>query len=376
MPLPHGTLENLLLTDSIMKQALPCSSGRYIQTPGARILLPGVFGFCRGVTRALSLAMRAIESTSGRVILLGEIIHNPYVNGQLVKAGVVIPAPEQFRNTITGAGAEDCIIIPAFGIEQELESLLQTDCRARILDATCDDVRRIWSFVDQERQQGRTIILFGKPSHSEIKATLSRSLGQNCVIVVPGVKSARTLAERLESGNGTGQALPVELCQGLGIAVYNAEALRADFLSLASQTTMLYSETIEVAEIFGQVAARLGGSLNSCSTICRATQQRQDAAVNLCREHHPDLVLVIGGYDSSNTANLYRIVREYQKTFFIEGAHCITSIGLAHHDPDSHCDLLENSIDWKELGSVALLAGASCPSVVIGDTVRALTGLL
>ncbi|PKK90201.1 MAG: hypothetical protein CVV64_10760 [Candidatus Wallbacteria bacterium HGW-Wallbacteria-1] len=374
-------LKSILFTDTDVSLAVKSAHGKLLYIGNTTVMLPEVFGFCRGVTRALALAMEAMNSTSGKIILLGEIIHNPFVNKRLMEAGVTIPDEADFKEIIRNSSNTDTIIIPAFGIEKNLEEQLQTHCKARVVDATCEDVKRIWTFVSSEKDLGRTIVLFGKPSHSEIKATLSRSLGHNCVIIIPKVASAEKLSRELtETASNKSVSLhpskSTDPEKNGGIAVFNGHLMNPAALSLASQTTMLHSETLELTEILTDLSLAAGGTLHSCSTICRATQQRQDAALELCRENSPDLVIVIGGYDSSNTANLFRIVRSLQKSIFIEGAHCLSESHLSHHDPDSNETLIDEEMNWSEFKRIALLAGASCPSAVIGEVIRRLRQLL
>lgn len=382
-----------LFRDGLVETAL--SNGGRMKIGSIEILLPRRFGFCRGVTRAINLALDSLEGP-GRKLLLGEIIHNPAVNRYLVERGVEILAEESFRTVLSRTGAMDRVIIPAFGVDIDLENWLHDNFLGKVIDATCDDVKRIWDFVARESRLGRTVMLFGKPSHAEIRAILSRAgEGDNTVVVVPTVEAASAFAlvlSRITGSSGTSasevqdfgvrRSVLREILSGpwpgkvgiLAVRPENAELA----MSLANQTTMLHEETLMVGDIVSRALASAGGDLRVCHTICRATQDRQDAAEDLCVGERPDAVFVVGGHDSSNTANLFRIAsRLISPCFFIEDAQCLQMTGsfssvVRHYLPDRD-EVAQTPFEFPKGGSrVAVLAGASCPRGVVGRVMRRL----
>jgi 4-hydroxy-3-methylbut-2-enyl diphosphate reductase len=327
-----------------------------------RVRLPEVFGFCGGVLNALRLLNHAVETrpAGSTIRLLGEVIHNDTVNRYFRERGVRILGPEEVRNVFSDAVAGDTVVIPAFGISREIEEDLLTcpgrDCR--VLDTTCGCVKEVWRFVAAAAAGGRTVVLHGKPGHPETRSTLSRALtDRNTVIVVPDLEHARVLADAL--ANGSPGSYPVEL-------VHNPDALAPRHLAVANQTTMLCSETLAVERLLSQ---SLGGLEIPSHAVCRATERRQAAARSLC-ESGCDLILVIGGYRSSNTAQLYRLAAAYAPTYFVRDAAALARDRLESYDPLT--GRVQERTGWRPgPGAViGILAGASCPTSDVGDVIR------
>lgn len=344
-------------------------NGGRLNLNGLTIRLPEIFGFCGGVQSALALVEALVESRQqGRIFLLGELIHNPTVNRRLVEHGITILDEKQWLSVFTLATADDTIVIPAFGVPLELaRELDKRHPQNRILDTTCGYVKRVWHFAERCAHERRTVVIHGKPDHPETRSTVSRALtANNAVVIVPDPQAAGRLAAFIENHTSATDHEPFTLL--------HPDRLSPKRLALANQTTMLFDETREIEARLNQAAQATGGELITCSTVCRATQQRQNAARQLCQEQ-PDIVLVVGGFSSSNTTQLCRIAEQYAPTYFVTDADAISTQLI------EHCDIGKGEIvetrDWHPStpATIAILAGASCPDSVVGDVIRKLTDL-
>jgi 4-hydroxy-3-methylbut-2-enyl diphosphate reductase len=333
---------------------------------GLRLHLPRTFGFCGGVLKALQRLQKTIDQAEGRPIwLLGEIIHNDTVNRYFREQDVKILPEGSIEEIFAKAAPEDIVVIPAFGIPRQLEARLREFVAVpeNLVDTACGYVRRIWSFVEQVACEGVTVVIHGKPNHPETRATLSRALTrQNAVVILPDLERARQLAETMRTGRC--QDLPPEL-------LFNQDCLDLRNLAVVNQTTMLHSETREIEAILSAAAASTGGRVQCCNTVCRATQERQDAAQELCRQNC-DVILVVGGFASSNTNQLQRLACLHAPTYFIRDADSIQGQRIIHYLPEQGREIV--TVDWLPEGaqSLCLLAGASCPPSDIGAVIRKL----
>lgn len=329
---------------------------------GRLLLLPRIGGFCRGVLVALQRLEAVLARAERPVWLLGEIIHNDSVNGHFRERGVHILPEDRLEQVFREAKPADTFVVPAFGLEREFEERLQTFA-ADVVDTTCDCVQSVWSFVESQAAAGRTILLHGKPSHPETRATLSRALGPaNAAVLVPTLDHAQRFAAAIRAG--TLADYPAEL-------LHQAGFLDLRRLAVANQTTMLFGETREIEALIAAAIRDTGGELVPAATVCRATQARQDAARDLCAAG-VDLVLVLGGFSSSNTAQLLRLAQTYAPAYFVGTAEALSPDRIRHYDPASG-NIVETTA-WLPPpgGRIALLAGASCPPGDIGDAIRTL----
>ncbi len=348
--------------------------------------LAAAFGFCYGVDRAVDYAYQARHKFPDRRIhLVGEIIHNPHVNQRLRDRGISFLYPDA-RGTFdfTGLGPEDVVILPAFGVTlQDFERLKAAG--SVLVDTTCGSVLNVWKRVESYARDGFTALIHGKSFHEETRATASQVHTDEGgkYIVVRNMDEARLVCDYIER-------LPGALSRG---------DFRAHFLDKASpgfdpepdlvrvgvanQTTMLASESLAIADEVGRSLARRYGAdaidshFRSFDTICSATQERQDAVLELMREP-PDLMIVIGGYNSSNTNHLAHLCREYTSTYHIADATCIDSgAGTIRHKPELAADAPEVlASDWLPAGPlrIGITAGASTPNNKIGQTIERILG--
>ena len=346
--------------------------GSVLEAGRTTIRLAKQFGFCYGVERAIDLAYAARKVfPEARLFLIGEIIHNPEVNAQIAALGISNLMDEGGRPKIDDLLPEDVVIVPAFGAEVSLlEKIRSRGCR--IVDTTCGDVMSVWKRVRQNAGEEVTSIIHGKASHEETRATASRALG---------------------SGNGR-YLIVLDLAETNRVCNYiRGQANREEFLhafsgrfsegfdpdlhlrriGVANQTTMLRDETGEVQRRLRDAVKERDGSAENFrmfDTICGATQERQDALRELL-ESPLDLLLVVGGYNSSNTTHLAEMGVEKIPTWFIRNQECMESPTLIRHfDLHQKEEILTES-PWLPEGElqVAITAGASCPNNLIEEVI-------
>ena len=339
------------------------------------IRLAKQFGFCYGVERAIDLAYAARKVfPDRRIFLLGEIIHNPDVNAQLSAMGIRHLAAHPADADIDDLSPDDVVIVPAFGAEAPIvEAIKAHGCQ--IVDTTCGDVMSVWKRVRQNAVERATSIIHGKAAHEETRATASRALGpdgKGHYLIVLDPAETEAVCNYIRAG-GDKAAFLKRFANAHSPGFDPDEHLQR--VGVANQTTMLRSETEQIqGMIRDAVTARDGGSSENFryfDTICGATQERQDALFGLLEESL-DLLLVVGGYNSSNTTHLVEIGEKKLPTWFVRNANCLLSAGEILHF-DIHRKEQITSTDWlpqKSLLSVGVTAGASCPNNLIEDTIR------
>src|SRR5215471_10868193 len=277
------------------------------------------FGFCYGVDRAVDYAYQARKRFPDRpIVLTGEIIHNPHVNAQLRAQGLrFLTDPGESIDALT---PNDVVILPAFGVTIELlEQLDRQGCT--LVDTTCGSVLNVWKNVRRYTADGFTSVIHGKFWHEETRATASQAAqGGGRYLVVLDREEAGVACEYIRGGGDRGRFLAQ-----FGRAVSRGFDPDRDLerVGCANQTTMLSSESLSIAEMFREAVrsrygdAELDRRFRTFDTICSATQDRQDAVAALLAERPLDLMIVIGGYNSSNTANLARICAGARPTYHI-----------------------------------------------------------
>lgn len=357
------------------------SGGRW-DLAGGQILLPRVFGFCRGVTRALAImeqALTAAGTSDKRFFLLGQIIHNPWVNDHFSACGAKILSREQMTDLSKVIGPDDCAVIPAFGVPLAIEEQLNR-IGCEIVDTTCGDVRRLWAWACRAAKKGYGVLIYGRASHDETVVTKSRleaAGGQYLVVGDP--EEARRFCDMVEAGDDSASPR-----RTFGAVATSADSF-GPFLRLAqvSQTTMLYDETMRVREMIRSAFRRRFGAKESPPrlllqpTVCRATQERQAAALELC-EAGCDLMIVVGGFGSSNTRHLYELARQHGPAHFIEDASGIVS-GEMIRAFDASVNSAAEIHGWLPKDrplKIGVLAGASSPEIVVGEVLCRLADLL
>ena len=351
--------------------------GYQISVDDLTVRLAQEFGFCYGVDRAVEYAYEArTKFPERRIFLVGEIIHNPHVNQKLATMGIVIIARSAAGEFDFGeVRASDVVIMPAFGVTREDFERLQGIGCVRV-DTTCGSVLNVWKRVESYAREGFTAIIHGKYHHEETKATASQvtQYPGGRYLVVRDMTEARMVCDFI--GNGTGGA---ELRERFRPAASPDFDPGRDLVrvGIANQTTMLSTESLAIAaELRRAMAARygdgeLGAHFRSFDTICSATQDRQDAVLRLL-EDSVDIVVVIGGYNSSNTNHLAALCAEKLTTYHVEDAACIDpAAGTIRHKPVGQQQEVVVR-DWLPPGKlvVGVTAGASTPNNKVGEAVE------
>jgi len=327
------------------------------------------FGFCYGVDRAVDYAYQTRRRFPDRpVFLTGEIIHNPHVNEQI--RGLDIRFLSDPGESIDSLSERDVVILPAFGITVELlHSLVGRGCT--LVDTTCGSVLNVWKNVKRYAEDGFTSVIHGKYWHEETRATASQANhhGQGHYLVVLDHTEAAQACDYIRNG-GSAAAFRARFNQATSPG-FDPD-IHLERIGCANQTTMLSSESLEIGEMFRTaIEARYGADelphrFRAFDTICSATQDRQDAIIALLDEHPLDLMLVLGGYNSSNTCNLARICALRVPTYHIADPDCLVSARQIRHKP---VEVKHESVssDWLPEGPVriGLTSGASTPDNLV-----------
>jgi 4-hydroxy-3-methylbut-2-enyl diphosphate reductase len=354
------------------------AQGSVLTVGNTTVRLARDFGFCYGVERAIDLAYAARKVFADRkVFLLGEIIHNQEVNRQLTEMGVVSIPISEHESAVSTLSSEDVVIVPAFGAETRLMKLI-SERGCLVVDTTCGDVMSVWKRVRQYAKNGFTSIIHGKASHEETRATSSRAMGDDGMgnyLVVLTLADVDYVCDYIRHG-GDKESFLKRFPPGAHSAGFDPD-LHLTRVGVANQTTMLKSETEEVQRRLKQAVLDRHGpvageqNFQVFDTICGATQERQDSLFGLLQQPL-DVLLVVGGYNSSNTTHLVEIGEQQLPTFFIRTADCLKSLEQIVHF-DLHLKAEKESYSTKlasdEPVIVGITAGASCPSNLIEDTV-------
>lgn len=355
------------------------ANGSVINIPGLTIKLAKKFGFCYGVERAINLAYAARQLFANQPIyILGEIIHNPEVNEHLKQMGIQFLTGAEKTADISDLKQDDIVIIPAFGARIAVMDELQTR-GCRFVDTTCGDVMSVWKRVRQYANENFTSLIHGKAWHEETLATSSRAIanGVGHYLVVFTLEETDYICNYIINGGSKQEFL--EKFKGSYSPGFDPD-VHLNAIGVANQTTMLRNETQEFQSRLRSAMLKKYGEENldlhfrHFSTICGATQERQNALQDLLKEPL-DLLLVLGGYNSSNTSHLAEMGEAVLPTYFIKGAKEIVSEKLIRHYNFHLKSEIETSswlpIDKSHI-TFGITAGASCPNNIIEDTIRRL----
>jgi len=356
------------------------SSGGTITEHGITIKLAKEFGFCYGVERAIDLAYAAHKVFKDRrLFILGEIIHNPDVNRQIADLGIVnIIRPGQPAD-VDALTPEDVVIVPAFGTDvTTLARIKERGCQ--IVDTTCGDVMSVWKRVRQNATEDITSIIHGKAQHEETKATASRAVGggKGHYLVVLNLEETDYVCDYIRRG---GEQQPfLEKFRDAMSEGFDPD-LHLKRVGVANQTTMMRGETEEVQRRIQAAvrdrdgAAGIEKNFRFFDTICGATQERQDALKEML-ERKMDFLLVIGGYNSSNTAHLAEMGEAKLPTYFILNASQMESAdSIRHYDQHHKKEVVSENWLPQRPFVAGITAGASCPNNLIEDAIVKLFAL-
>ncbi len=355
------------------------SRGYQDQFGDVTVRLAQEFGFCYGVDRAVDYAYETVHKfPDKRIFLVGEIIHNPHVNQRMTDMGIQFIYPEDDGTfEFSSVGPDDVVIMPAFGVTlHDFDTLRDIGCI--LVDTTCGSVLHVWKRVENYAKDGFTALIHGKYTHEESRATASQVNKHEggTYIIVRDMDEASLVFDYIAKRPG-------HLSREAFMKHFEAKAtpgfdpdVHLEKVGVANQTTMLAKESLAIGmkvheamvEHFGEEHA--AEHFRSFGTICSATQERQDAVAEMMQDP-PDIMLVIGGYNSSNTNHLAHLCRQHTRTFHVEDAACIdVERGTIRHKPelDPTADELVDE-DWLPEGpfQIGITAGASTPNNKIGE---------
>jgi 4-hydroxy-3-methylbut-2-enyl diphosphate reductase len=354
-------------------------NGNCFEADGLTLRLADEFGFCYGVDRAVDYAFQTREKfPEKRIYITGDMIHNPSMNDRLREMGIEFLSegfngnPDEFFDTL---GPEDVVLLPAFGAPVDwVRKLREQECI--VVDTTCGSVLSVWKRVTRYAKKGFTSIIHGKYYHEETKATASQTYkddGNGKYLIVRNLVETGYVTDFI-LGRMDAEELREKLSHGMSPGFDPEEDLQR--VGVANQTTMLMSETLAVGEELRKAMAERYGEENVddhfelFDTICSATQDRQDALFDLL-DHPLDVMVVIGGYNSSNTNNLAIIADErVPRTYHVASGDCIAGDVIHHKPAGTPLDASEEveEKDWLTEGPIriGLTAGASTPNSQIG----------
>lgn len=346
------------------------NNNNQLQRGEVTIRLAEAFGFCWGVERAVAMAYETRQHfPTERIWITNEIIHNPSVNQRLRDMAVGFIAVEQGQKDFSVVGQGDVVILPAFGASvQEMQLLDEKGCK--IVDTTCPWVSKVWNTVEKHKKKKYTSIIHGKYNHEETIATSSFA---DKYLVVLNLDQAQYIADYILNGGDAAEFM-AKFSRACSPGFDPDRDL--EHIGIANQTTMLKSETEQIGKLFERTMmkkygpAQLNEHFQSFNTICDATQERQDAMLGLVEEDL-DLMVVIGGFNSSNTTHLQEIAIERGiPSYHIDSAQRLGADNRIEHKP-LHQDLAVTE-NWLPPGEVVVgvTSGASTPDRVVADVIE------
>ncbi|MEA5477186.1 4-hydroxy-3-methylbut-2-enyl diphosphate reductase [Pseudanabaena galeata UHCC 0370] len=349
----------------------------YVYTQGdVTIYLAKSFGFCWGVERAVAMAYETrTQFPTERIWITNEIIHNPSVNAKLKEMEVqFVPVNNDGNKDFSGVEQGDVVILPAFGASVQ-ETQLLDKLGSKIVDTTCPWVSKVWNRVEKHKKADFTSIVHGKYNHEETIATSSYA---KRYLVVLNMQEAEYVANYMLNG-GNRQEFLTKFSKAMSAGFDPDRDLER--VGVANQTTMLKGETEVIGKLFEKTMMQKYGVEHvnehflSFNTICDATQERQDAMFEIVEEDL-DLMIVIGGYNSSNTTHLQEIAIERNlPSYHIDDVHRILSAEAIEHKPLGKA--IEQATNWLPTGKikVGVTSGASTPDRVVEDVINRIFAL-
>jgi 4-hydroxy-3-methylbut-2-enyl diphosphate reductase len=350
-----------------------------------KIYLARHFGFCYGVENAIDIAFRTVEENWGkRIYLLSEMIHNPQVNADLKRSGVQFLQDNYGKQIIPfeSLTADDIVLIPAFGttlaIEQKLRNI---GIQVEKYNTTCPFVEKVWNRSEAIAKKEYTIVIHGKPTHEETRATFSHAADNAPSVVVKDMKQTMELAKYI-LGEKPAEQFYTEFRDQYSEGFNVQKHLHR--IGVVNQTTMLASDTQAIADYLRETMIRKFGLADdkvkehfadTRDTLCYATNDNQTAVTGMLSAT-ADLAVVVGGYNSSNTSHLVELCEEKLQTYFISSEEKILSRQtILHFNFHTGQELVtENYLPAKEPVSILITSGASCPDAIVENVISKLAG--
>ncbi len=344
-----------------------------------QFLIARHFGFCYGVENAIEISFKALDENPGkRIFLLSQMIHNPDVNNDLTERGVRFLQDTHGEQLIPfdTLTPDDVVIIPAFGAPLNIIDILESkNIKTAAYNTTCPFVERVWKKSETIGKDNYTIIIHGKHNHEETRSTFSRSNQHSRAIIVRDLNEAKLLAEYIK-GTKSPEQFAIDFKDRYSTSLNIATDLQR--VGVINQTTMLASETQEIADFFKSVMIEKYGEehitkhfADTRDTLCYATNENQDATYGLL-ETEADLAIVVGGYNSSNTSHLVELCERKFHTYFIASEkEIIDKNTIRHFDyPNKKHITTSGFLPDKNPLRIILTSGASCPDSVIEGVIN------
>ena len=351
-----------------------------------QIYLARHFGFCYGVENAIEIAFRTIEENPGkRIFLLSEMIHNPQVNADLLEKGVKFLQDTHGKQVIPfeALTKDDIVIIPAFGTTLAIEKKLgDIGIPAHRYNTTCPFVEKVWNRSEQIAKNNYTVVVHGKPTHEETRATFSHASAHTPTVIVNDMAEAIALSKYV-TGEKNRDQFNDEFSGKFSVNFDVEKDLER--IGVVNQTTMLASDTQEISDFLKQVMLtkyNLDDSTieerfaDTRDTLCYATNDNQSAVYGLL-ETEADLAIVVGGYNSSNTSHLVELCEAKLPTYFINGEEKIISDNsILHYDLHNKTEkLTEGFLPSKIPVKILMTSGASCPDALVEGVINKLKSI-
>ncbi len=348
-----------------------------------QIFLARHFGFCYGVENAIEIAFRTIEENPGkRIYLLSEMIHNPQVNADLLSKGVRFLQDTQGKQVIPFEvlAKDDIVIIPAFGTTLAIEKkLADIGIASQKYNTTCPFVEKVWNRSEQIAKNKYSIVVHGKPSHEETRATFSHASAHTPTVIVNDMTEAIALSKYI-----TGEKDPRLFHEEFAGKISDGFDISRDLerIGVVNQTTMLASDTQEISDFLKQVMLKKYNLddrnietrfADTRDTLCYATHDNQSAVYGLLQTN-ADLAIVVGGYNSSNTSHLVELCEAQLPTFFINDAEKIMDENsILQFNIHNKTEMLTHHfLPAKEPVKILLTSGASCPDALVEAVINKL----
>jgi len=372
-PVIRKVKEASKVTDPRKKDLAPTS----LEFGPVTFLIPRHFGFCYGVENAIDIAYRTVEQNPGKnIYLLSEMIHNPTVNEDLLKRGVkfLFNTDGSSRIPLESLQEDDIVIVPAFGTTIEIQEKLQKQgIDPYQYNTTCPFVEKVWKRGSQLGKKGYSLVVHGKHEHEETRATFSQSADHSPVVVVLNPEEAQILADIMTEKRPLSD---FEKYFGHKSTEEFNPLKHLEFFGVINQTTMLATETQEVMDILKKAAKERFGEekvldhfADTSDTLCYATNENQSATYALA-DARPDIAIVVGGYNSSNTMHLVEILEQHCPTYHIRDAGEFQNGKSINHFNQWEKEM-KTTNNWLPEGEkplkIALTSGASCPDVLVDE---------
>jgi len=340
-----------------------------------QFLIARHFGFCYGVENAIEIAYKAVEENPGKnIYLLSQMIHNPIVNADLKEKGIRFIMDTEGNQFIEwdDLTCDDVIIVPAFGTTLEIEARIKSiGLTTEKYNTTCPFVEKVWKVSNKLGKNDYTIIIHGKHNHEETKATFSHSDSSGPSLIIKDIKEAQFLEEVILGTKSAEEFYKVfEGRYSKDVDIIN----RLDKIGVVNQTTMLATETQEIANFLKNTMIKKYDPAqikehfaDTRDTLCYATNDNQQATLGLLNED-ADLAIVVGGYNSSNTSHIVELCEEKLPTYFISSAKDIESnLSINHFDFHNKKEITSDNYipNNKKVTRFILTSGASCPDTIV-----------